>query len=217
MFEINEKNKIKKEKIKNSFIYIIDNFYQYPEKVLNFFLSKKSEIHKKYENPSYNQIYFDDRRHTMHIEEIRPVYQFLSSICNQKSSEQDLVQTNLIKFYPNNFNDYKSNYWWPHKDEGYNGILYLNKNDEEYGTNLYQSLNHKGEPPLKIPEHFQPWREKNNLKLIKSIEPKFNRMVLFDGLYFLHGMNICGDRYFGDEYRINQVFFFEKYNTFSYH
>ena len=34
-------------------------------------------------------------------------------------------------------------------------------------------------------------------------------MVLFDGM-IPHGMNICNDRYFGEEYRKNQVFFFDK-------
>jgi len=29
-------------------------------------------------------------------------------------------------------------------------------------------------------------------------------------------MNICNDRYFGDEFRINQPFFFGKENNFKY-
>lgn len=216
MFEINQKIKIKKEKLGNSFIYIIDDFYQYPEKVLDFFLSKESNIHKEHDNPSYNQIYFDDRRHEIYTEEIIPAYKLLSKICNQKPSiDYTCINTNLTRFYYDNFNDYKSNYWWPHRDLGYNGILYLNIDDEEYGTNLYQNLNYKEEPPSKISEHFKPWRKKSNFKLIKPIKPKFNRMVLFDGYRFLHGMNICGDRYFGSEYRINQVFFFKK-NNFEY-
>ena len=34
-------------------------------------------------------------------------------------------------------------------------------------------------------------------------------MVLYDGMRFLHGMNICNDDYFSDTYRVNQVYFFE--------
>ena len=34
-------------------------------------------------------------------------------------------------------------------------------------------------------------------------------MVLFDGM-IPHGMNICNDTYFGQEYRKNQVFFFDR-------
>ena len=45
--------------------------------------------------------------------------------------------------------------------------------------------------------------------LNKTLEPKYNRFVFFDGYRFSHGMNICTDRYFGAEYRKNQVFFFD--------
>ena len=41
-------------------------------------------------------------------------------------------------------------------------------------------------------------------KLLKHIPPVYNMCVLFDGLHFPHGMNICNDRYFGDEMRVNQ-------------
>ena len=217
MFEINQEIKIKKENLCDSFIYTIDNFYQSPEEVLNLFLSSESFVFKKNEKPSYNQLYFDDSRNIMHSEEIKQVYEFLSKICNQKPFVKDtLVQTNLIRFYCNNFNNYQSNYWWPHEDVGYTGILYLNKNDEEYGTNLYEIINHEEEPPKDIPEHFQPWRKKSNFKLIKTIKPKFNRMVLYDGHRFPHGMNICGDKYFGSDYRMNQVFFFKSHNIHTF-
>lgn len=207
MFKINQVKEIRKEQIKNSFIYTIDNFYQDPEKILNYFLSTESRPHKENQKPSYNQIYFDDRRHRLNSEEIKPVYKFLSQICKQKPEDTN-INTNLIRFNSSDFNDYKSNYWWPHRDSGYTGIVYLNK-DEEYGTNLYENISGKEEPPRNCPEHFEPWRKKSNFKLIKSMKPKFNRMILFDGCYFIHGMNICGDRYFGDEYRMNQVFFFK--------
>ena len=41
------------------------------------------------------------------------------------------------------------------------------------------------------------------------VPAKYNRLVLYDGMRFLHGMNICNDDYFGEEYRVNQVYFFE--------
>ena len=47
------------------------------------------------------------------------------------------------------------------------------------------------------------------MKVLKKIKPKYNRLVLFDGDKFLHGMNIVNNRYFSDEYRCNQVFFFK--------
>ena len=61
-----------------------------------------------------------------------------------------------------------------------------------------------------VNEHFKPWRSKKDYKVLKHVEPKYNRLVLFDGCKFLHGMNIINDRYFSDEYRKNQVFFFTK-------
>ena len=48
--------------------------------------------------------------------------------------------------------------------------------------------------------------------MIKSLPPKYNRLVLFDGYKFPHGMNIVNNHYFSDEYRINQVFFFDDPN-----
>ncbi len=61
-----------------------------------------------------------------------------------------------------------------------------------------------------IPEHSAPWRQKEKYKKIKTLIPKYNRLVLFDGYKFPHGMNITNDRYFSNEYRNNQVFFFER-------
>ena len=60
-----------------------------------------------------------------------------------------------------------------------------------------------------VNEHYAPWRSKDEFELIKHLEPKYNRLVFFDGYKFPHGMNICTDRYFGEEYRKNQVFFFD--------
>lgn len=211
MFNISKNIEIKTKFVENSTIYIIDNFYQNPDEILNLFLNIDPIVWKENEKPSYNQIYFDDRRHTLKSQKIKKVYYFLSQICNQPvtNNNDDLILTNCIKFQNSNFNDYKNNYWWPHIDSGYTGILYLNKLDHESGTNLYKNLNPNKEPP-NVPEHYQPWRKKSNYELIYSIVPKYNRMVLFDGLKFPHGMNICNNDYFGEICRINQVFFFKE-------
>ena len=208
MFELNDKLKIEKEIFFNSTIYTIDNFYKNPDLVLNFILSNESHPHKKDEKPSFNQIYFDDRRHNIETEKSKSVYDFLSKLCNQSPITTN-VNTNLIRFKDINFNNYKSNYWWPHYDHGYTGLVYFNKNDFECGTNLYLNLNLEEEPP-DFPEHFCPWRRKKNFKLIKSMQPKYNRMIFFDASKFLHGMNICNDTYFKEQYRINQALFFRK-------
>jgi hypothetical protein len=215
MFEINENLEIKREVFSDSLIYTIDNFYKNPEKILNFLIKTKAPIHKEKENPSYNQIYFDDRRHTIEANSINFVYNFLSKLCKENPVSYNLLLTNMTRFKKLIFNDYINNYWWPHNDFGYTAIIFFNKNDTNSGTNLYLNINPKEEPP-KCPEHFSPWRKKSNYKLLKSIKPKFNRMIMFDGLKFCHGMNICNDDYFKEEYRINQVLFFQKNKIFTY-
>ena len=206
IFEINQNVVVQTQSLDDSKVYIIDNFYRHPEKVLNFFLSVPPKIHKKNEKPSYNQVYFDDRRHRLKSDKISHVYKFLSSLCNQKSVlGDDTIVTNFTRFKISTFNDYKQNYWWPHIDEGYTGILYLS-DDNTSGTNLYNVLTYTKD--CNTNEHYKPWRSKKDYQILISLESKFNRMVLFDALKFCHGMNICNQKYFSDEYRINQVFFF---------
>jgi hypothetical protein len=208
IFEINQNVVVETQLLNNSEVYIIDDFYKHPEKVLNLFLSVPPKIHKKNEKLSYNQIYFDDRRHRLKSDKISHVYKFLGSLCNQKSVlGDDAVVTNFTRFKTSAFNDYKQNYWWPHIDEGYTGILYLS-DDTESGTNLYNVLNYTKD--FNTNEHYTPWRSKKDYQILMSLKSKFNRMVLFDGLKFCHAMNICNQKYFGGEYRINQVFFFSE-------
>ncbi len=210
-FEINYNHKIIEKNIKDSVIYIIDDFYLRPYDVLEFFLTVPPELHKKDSKPSFNSIYFEDRRHKIISNKIIGVYDYLSNICKQvPETRGDLIVTNFTRFKKTSYNDYTNNYWWPHRDCGYNAILYLNEGDFYSGTNLYNPLNIEEEPPANTNEHHHPWRNKVHYELIESIEPKFNRMVIFDGLKFFHGMNICNDDYFGEIYRMNQVFFFKK-------
>jgi hypothetical protein len=214
MFEMNDNKNIKKIFIeKDNFIQIIDNFYKNPDEILNFFLNCQPNFHKIKEYPSFNSIYFEDKRHKIQCKELSKIYEFLSKMCNQKSYDNELLLTNFSRFKKDNhFNDYLNNYWWPHVDNGYNAIIYFNKNDFISGTNLYENLNPNEEPP-NCPEHYAPWRSKNNYKLIYSIKPKYNRLVLFDGYKYTHGMDICNDDYFHEEYRMNQVLFFNRHNT----
>ena len=216
IFKINKDFQLNVEIFNGSPIYTIDNFYQNPDSILNFFLNTNTVIHKKDQKPSYNQIYFDDRRHIIESNYIESVYNFLGNLCKQTPISSSHIRTNVTRFKDHDFNDYANNYWWPHKDIGYNAIIYFNKNDDDCGTNLYLNMNPREEPP-KCPEHFCPWRKKSNFKLIKSLNPKFNRMIMFDGLKFYHGMNICNNYYFKKEYRLNQVFFFKKNKNYTYH
>ena len=188
--------------------YTIDDFYKYPQEVDDYLFSEPNKIplHKIWENPTFNAVHFEDRRHegySLDSLDIAKVYQFLSKLCGQGYQSAEIV-TNCTRFKRHEFNDYENCHWWPHRDGGYNGIVYFN-DDDKHGTCFYEELVDTPDTP----EHYQPWGAKKDFIVIKTLEPKYNRFVFFDGYKFPHGMNICTDRYFGEEYRKNQVFFFE--------
>ena len=211
VFDINEKSPIRIETFMGSNIYYIDDFYKHPQLILKLLGTIPAKVHHpgrdlKFE--SKNGVYFDDKRHTSKFLEMERVTSYLSKICGS-TLDQDpkMLFSNKTRFYPNKFNDYKNNFWHPHTDPGYTALIYLNKGDSECGTNLYKEVlpdteNQHG-------EHVVPWRSKSKWEIIKTLEPKFNRCVLFDGSYFPHGMHIPNERYFGNEYRLNQVVFFK--------
>jgi len=206
MFELNDNLEVKKELFEGTVIYTIDDFYKNPKEVENYLFGKPNEIplHKIHERPSFNGIYFEDRRHdSVDNLDLKKVYDFLSDLCGQGYETPDIV-TNCTRFKRHQFNDYKNYYWWPHTDGGYNGIVYFN-DDSEHGTCFYEELVEKPD----VPEHYQPWGAKKDFIVLKTLESKYNRFVFFDGYEFPHGMNISTDRYFGQEYRKNQVFFFD--------
>jgi len=207
MFRLNNRLQIKQETLQESVIYYIDNFYLHPKKVEEYLFDPETPLHKIEQKPSYNNIHFEDRRLIKKDERINTVVDFLSQICGQRPDTYDIV-TNMQRFFDHDFNDYKNCIWWPHKDFGYNGIVYFNKDDNECGTNLY-SEDTTDELP-NAPEHYQPWRLREKYEILKVLEPKYNRLVFFDGFKFPHGANIFNNRYFGEEYRKNQVFFFQR-------
>jgi hypothetical protein len=211
IFDLNDNHTVEVECFLNSNIYYIDNFYKNPDEILNFLEHHDPPLHRPGQHPAYkslNGTHFFDMRHEIIVDEIENVSSYLSSICGKSLAyPTNVLLTNKTKFVPCRFNDYTNNFWFPHIDPGYNAIIYLNKDDEESGTNLYEevipdTLDQYG-------EHVVPWRSKDNWSVIKHLKPKFNRCVIFDGSRFNHGMNICNDMYFGDKYRLNQVFFFE--------
>ena len=203
MFELNPDLEVKEEILLGSKIFIIDNFYKNPDEVYDFLFNREVPLWKIEEKPSFNTIHFIDKRLIEYDERLLPVIGFLSYLCNQDAESHDIV-TNMQRFFKHDFNDYKNCHWWPHQDSGYNGIVYFNKDDNTSGTNLY-SVKKQYNMTL---EHVEPWRPKENFKILKTLEPEYNRLVFFDGLKFLHGANFPDNRYFDEEYRTNQVFFF---------
>jgi hypothetical protein len=202
-FQVNDLSNIKVEHFNGSQIYTMDNFYKYPEDVLSILLTvKEPELWKKEDTLSYNGVYFADYRHKFDVEEFRSVGNRLAEICGQHSPAPSTIKTNCLKLFDKQFNDYKNNYWAPHLDAGYNAIIYLNT--VPTATNLYEQLE---DDPWTTPEHYEPWRKKSKYKIIKQLEGKFNRLIMFDGAKFLHGMDISNDDFF-NIHRINQVLFF---------
>ena len=210
MFELNENLQVKKELLQGTVIFTIDNFYKNPDEVYDYLFNREVPLWKIHEKPSHNSIHFFDRRFEKMDNRLIPVLDFMSHLCGQKQSD-DYIVTNMMRFLRHDFNDYKNCYWWPHFDLGYNGIVYFNKGDNECGTNLYSIEDeYHYVTNVQTLEHDQPWLPKEEFKILKTLEPEYNRLVLFDGDKFIHGMNIVNDRYFNEEYRMNQVFFFDK-------
>jgi len=213
LYELNEQAVVVQESFMGSNIYYIDDFYKHPDDIVKYFDMTYSPIHRETNIrdgcQSLNGKYFDDRRHHIVTNgEIVSVYNHLSKICGHTPLLKYYpILTNKTRFFKNKFNDYKNNYWHPHKDPGYTALIYMNKDDSECGTNLYNDV--KPDLPETRGEHVDSWRSKENWEIMKTLKSKFNRCVLFDGNKFTHGMHIPDERYFGDQYRLNQVFFFE--------
>ena len=211
MFELNDNLEVNTEIFQDSKIFTIDNFYKNPDLIFDCLFGIPAPFFKEHDYPSFNGIFFEDRRVREYDVRLKPVVNFLSKLASQKPDTYD-VATNQQRFYDDEFNDYKNCIWWPHVDVGYNGIVYFNKNDTECGTNLYSKVTDSVEMTAynTQTEHYAPWRQREKYEKLKTLTPKYNRLVLFDGDKFLHGMNIVNDRYFSDEYRCNQVFFFKR-------
>jgi hypothetical protein len=192
--EINPHYKVTEETFKDSKIYYVDEFYKTPDELVSYLLtSEEPKLHKANDTPSYNGVHFLDYRHNFIDYAVEHVSDTLASICGQHSlaPHRSIVATNCIKFIDKEFNDYKNNYWVPHVDfEGYIAIIYLNPTTDQ-GTNLYEQVE----------------QDVYKYKVIKTLEGKFNRAILFDAEYFLHGMSVTNDEFF-KIFRLNQVLFF---------
>jgi len=206
-FEINPNYKVTEETFNDSKIYYVDEFYKTPDELVSYLLTaEEPKLHKANDTPSYNGVHFLDYRHNFIDYDVEKVADELGKICGQHSlaPHRSIVATNCIKFIDKEFNDYKNNYWVPHVDfEGYIAIIYLNPTTDQ-GTNLYEQVE---QDVYDGPEHYEPWRPANKYKVIKTLEGKFNRAILFDAEYFLHGMSVTNDEFF-KIFRLNQVLFF---------
>lgn len=210
MFEINDDLVVEKEVFCDSIIYTVDNFYKYPDEVHDYLFNETPPLWKAELKPSHNAVHFEDRRLLKSDSRIYPVVNWISKLTKtipDPDTPPNTISTNQIRFFDHEFNDIENCYWQPHIDLGYNAIIYFNKDDSVNGTNLYRPLapERRG-----VPEHYYPWRSKDDLVVVKHLKPEYNRLIIFDGNLFVHGMNIADKRYFSEEYRKNQVSFFAK-------
>lgn len=215
LFDINPECIVSWESIGKDKIWYIKDFYKRPDDLVDYIKSHEPKYHKQNDG-TRNGIDFHDMRHSIDAD-ITHVYKFLQGFCRQTYTKKNSKKfhTNYTRFEPVEFNSYKDNYWWPHYDTGFTALIYLNKDDDECGTNLYEfvepNTNAKGRlyDEWNVHEHVEPWRDKSKYKLIRSVPPTYNSCFLFDGARFLHGQNISNDRYFEEEFRLNQVIFFD--------
>ncbi|MEM7255007.1 MAG: hypothetical protein AAF493_26700 [Pseudomonadota bacterium] len=186
--------------------YVMDNFYKDPDAVVRLLEQHEPTPWKAQEKPSYNGIHFADLRHRVPHDDVSRVSTALSELCGQTPFRPGYVLSNLVRFRPHEFNDYANNYWWPHLDVGYTALVYLNP-FETSGTNLYLP---KAFDDQSGNQHHAPWRSRQKWSLQHTFVAKYNRMVMFDGGHIHHGMAVDDLTFFGDMWRANQVFFFQK-------
>jgi len=207
VFELNNL-KVIEENFYGSKIYYIQDFYRYPDKVFNFIFQHKLNYWKINDKPSYNSILFHDKRHDIICDEFVEVSNYLSHICGQETEFKNRIFTNTMRFEKNKFNDYEKNYWRPHLDMGYNALIYFNKFDCD-GTNIYSPINDVDS--TKYPEHFKPWVNRKKWNLLKILKSSYNKLVMFDGKKYYHGMSINDESFFHkDSLRVNQILFFRE-------
>ena len=224
MFEVNENLEVKQDYLLGSKIFTIDNFYKDPEEVSDYLFNREVPLWKIKESPSFNGLFFNERRLIEEDGRLENIYKFLSGLCGMSYEFVDII-TNMTRFCKDNFNDYKNCFWWPHTDRGWNGIVYFNKDEENSGTNLYDPKvlqEEEWQISLSAPEHYSAWRPKEKYSILKTFKSKYNSLCLFDGSKFPHNMNITNDRFFRDiplfsypqvywdNYRCNQVFFLDE-------
>ena len=224
MFEVNENLEVKQDYLLGSKIFTIDNFYKDPEEVSDYLFNREIPLWKIKESPSFNGLFFNERRLIEEDTRLENIYKFLSSLCGMGYKFVDIV-TNMSRFCKDDFNDYENCFWWPHTDRGWNGIVYFNKDEENSGTNLYDPKvlqEEEWQISLSAPEHYSAWRPKEKYSILKTFKSKYNSLCLFDGSKFPHNMNITNDRFFRDiplfsypqvywdNYRCNQVFFLDE-------
>ena len=114
MFELNKNLNVEIQKVYDSNfqrlndVYVVDNFYEDPDRIRDYFLNSNPIIHKDHEN-GLNGVSFEDRRWAERTSQIEMAYEFMSDLCKQPAIDNQSVLNNQIQFRKQDFNDYKMN------------------------------------------------------------------------------------------------------------
>ena len=226
MFNLNPSLRVDIENFYGTEIYYIRDFYKYPDEVYDYLYNKERSL-SEYDTEHQPLLDFgnmlngrkesivEDIRFEVDDDDIFNVNMFLSGLCNQ-ASVLDIALGNRTTFVDHSSNAYRNNFYWPHSDVGYNGIVYLNKGTTECGTNLYhpsvmKTKKWKDDQSSPIAQVINPWRPKADYRVLKTFKSEYNTLVLFDGYKFPHGANYNSDYYLkNSEARCCQVFFFDR-------
>ena len=207
--------------LQGSKMWIIDNLLEEPDKLARFLFCRNTAPVYGHQWKDNTTNYFKGRYFDF-ADKAAPVIWLAQQLCKQTVDFSGGFKTNVEVWKNIEENDYQNNYWFPHIDNGYNCIIYLNdNNDTENGTNLYDPSvkNEKWFQKLMkhVPLAYNPWIPKEKFKLVKHIEPKYNRLVLFDGNFFPHGSAVNNKQYFMElnssprNFRSNINFFYHPY------
>lgn len=214
---------IKRRDVAGTRGYQIDNFYSHPEFIFNQILSAEDFGLLGSENgapprESLNGVKFIDSRHRKVVPELRSKIDVLELhvgnikyTTNSKETSPVLL-TNHMQWLDDEYNDFENNYWWPHYDNDWTCIIYLNY-EKVNGTNIYKAVgDYREKVQSKQVEQANPWHSKEHFELIDYLEPSFNRAYLFQAGSLLHGAAINDKTYFNTNelFRLNQVMFFNE-------
>lgn len=200
--------------------YQIDNFYDNPAFIMDMILSGPPN-QVVTEHPLHGNEFFDLRHHREEPTLKKYTDQVIQILNDDnfyvyKENGVDVLDTNFMRWKKSDFNNYEENFWFPHQDEGWVCIIYLNE-AETNGTNIYEDK-HKSICKYggrKTEKDRHPWKPKSDFEVVDYLEPKFNRGFLFDAKKIPHGAAIDDETYFYSEaeqnysrHRLNQALFF---------
>jgi len=198
----------------------IDNFYDNVGFIMDKILSGPTN-QVITEHPMHGKEFYDLRHHREEPSLKKYTDQVVeilddTSFSVYKENGVDILDTNFMRWKKSDWNNYEENFWFPHLDNGWVCLVYLNES-ETNGTNIYEdkygSIYRYGGRVTQ--EDRDPWKPKSDFEVVEYLEPKFNRGFLFDASKVPHGAAVDDETYFFTEeqrdygvHRLNQALFF---------